>query len=183
MFVAAIPLALQLGAGYGVGTDFGSNTHPGIPIRVGVDGQVSEGFSLSLSLLDVPGSKPAQTSCASPCPGNGSFAAISGLATMRWTLETFFVEGGAGIGHLITLSSGDLFQNPVLHGRGSFSWVFGGGAKIDLGDHADVGIEALLTGWNGVAQDAFNNGTTQVQAQADISVVGAFVMVTLWLRP
>ena len=170
----ALPLALQIGLGLGVGTDLGQTSQTAIPIRAGVEWTPSADLALGVSLLDVPGSSD---------DSGASFAAVSGLATIRWQPNWFFLEGGVGAGHLITFSSADQVENPPEHGRGGFAWLAGLGGKWNVADHVAVGVEGMLTAWNRVYQPAHTYGDENIPAYSDLSVVGAFVLVSVWLSP
>ena len=125
-------LEVALGAAGAVGPDAPDSTPLAFALRVRAGVELSDHFTLSAALLGMPGSEAQQTSCDVSCYGNGSFKAISGLALLRAHTAgdlQFFLEGGIGAGHLISLSGDDLFQNPAEHGRGALAYWLGGGGR------------------------------------------------------
>ena len=181
MFLLAIPLAIEAGLGLGVGTNLGRASQPGAMLRGAVEISPVEHFGLGLTVLDVPGSSPSMESCGSPCSGYGSFSAISGLLTARWYAGQqwrWYLEGGAGVGHLVSLANDDLFEHPALHGSGGFAWLLGFGVRRHVGDHAAIGMAAQMTQWTNVTQPAHTYGLVTFPDQHGLSVTGAFFSLT-----
>ena len=164
--IAAVPLELELSGGPISTLDVGPGA-PALMARVAVD--LLDHLSLGASLLGVTGGEPQRTSCGSPCRGNASFQAISGLASLR--LHTAgplqaWLEGGAGIGHLISLSGDDLFEAPPIRGRSGPAFLIGIGLRKALTPVIAFGGQLAWTKWTNCEQAAHQYGASSIPASS-----------------
>ena len=173
-WIAGVSLELELSGGLVSGSgEQQSSSAPVVRTLVGVD--LAEHFLLGASLLGVAGREQMRGSaCASPCPVDTSFRASAAFASARMhgsgDLQGF-LEVGIGVGHLISLSGGDLFENPPLHGRGGLAYLVGAGASV------------AWTLWTNVEQSAHGYGATRVPARSDLTADGALFLLSIGFAP
>jgi len=189
MLIAALliaaPVSVELEFAGGVGwpsADAPQNgpTAPALMARAGAD--FLEHFTLSATLLGIPGPETALSFCGSPCRGNASFKAISGFAMLRVHTAgdlQLFVEGGIGPGHLISVSADDLFENPAQHGRGGPAYLAGGGARWFVARQAAIGLEVAWTAWTNVSRPAYTYGISDIPARSDLTVSALMLLLSL----
>jgi len=166
--IASVSLELELSGGLVSGSgEQQSSSAPVLRTPVGVD--LADHFLLGASLLGVAGREQMEGSaCPSPCPVDTSFRASAAFASARMhgsgDLQGF-LEGGIGVGHLISLSGSDLFENPPLHGRGGLAYLVGAGARYFLFRQVAVGASVAWTLWTNVEQSAHSYGATRLPAR------------------
>ena len=123
---------------------------PALGARAGID--FADHLTLSARVLGVAGPETSSSFCGGSggCrSGSASFRAISGFASLR--LHTAgdlqgFIEGDLGVGHLISLSDNDLFENPAEHGRGGLAPHKAELAELTNGRGVTAGLEEALRG-------------------------------------
>jgi hypothetical protein len=185
VLAAPVLLDVEVSAGFALPQDTGPVT-PALQLRVGAD--FIDHIGLGVTLLGIPG--PETKESFSGCPGCGaggaSFRAISGLGSLRLhssgDLQAFF-EVGLGVGHLISLSDEDLFEDPALHGRGGFTWLAGVGGRWYVLRQFALGLSLSLTGWSRVSRPAFTYGTEDVPASSNLTAGAALVLFSVSWSP
>ena len=155
--------------------------------RAGVD--LFDHLSLGATLLGVPGREEPLSFCGGglSCYHNASFRAISGFASARLRTSgedlKIFGEAGIGVGHLISLSEDDLFENPPLHGRVGLAYLLGFGGRLFVTRKVAVGLALEMTTWTQVGHVAYTYGVQEEPAASDIAVSAFMVLLSVAFAP
>ena len=157
---------------------------PALRLRVGAD--FDRHLTVAGTVLGIVGGEPERSFCGSYCGPNASFKAISGFASLRAHTPgdpQLFLEGGVGLGHLISVSAEELFENPAQHGRvGPAFFVGGGGRWFGGGQHVALGIDLSWTMWTNVSRPAFTYGASDLPARSDLTVRAILLLFSVtWL--
>jgi hypothetical protein len=179
--LAALPIELELAGGAAFSREF-EEPPPAPCLKVRAAVHLLDYLAMGASLLGVPGSEPQRRFCGSPCRGNASFKAIAGFASLRLHSTgdfQMFAEGGLGIGHLISLSSDDLFEDPPLRGRGGPAYLAGGGARLFVARNVALGLELAWTKWTKVEQAAHQYGVVSLPAQTDLTASALLLLFSI----
>lgn len=160
---------------------------PALGARAGID--FADHLTLSARVLGVAGPETSSSFCGGSggCrSGSASFRAISGFASLR--LHTAgdlqgFIEGDLGVGHLISLSDNDLFENPAEHGRGGLAYQVGAGGRWFVTRGVALGVELAWTSWTNVSRPAFTYGNQNVPARNDLAASAFLVLLSVGFSP
>jgi hypothetical protein len=177
--LAALPLVFDLALGPAVTGDVGPVT-PALQARAGVD--LTGFLEADAVFLGVLGDQTSSSSCGSGCTGNASFSAYSLFAALRPHTTgkvQFWLEGGVGVGHLVSLSDDDLFEDPAIHGRGGIALRFGGGVRWFVQPTFSLGMELAWTSWSNLSRPAYTYGTEDRPADPNFSTGATLLLFSL----
>ncbi|HEY4882500.1 MAG TPA: hypothetical protein VII08_02600 [Myxococcales bacterium] len=177
--------ALELEASGGVA--FPSPPHPAqgpkaaaLQIRAGLD--FLDHLTVSGALLGVPGSDARNTQCGLCFGQSPTFKAISGFGIVRLHTDAdlqAFAELGVGVGHLVSLSDEDYFENPPLSGRAGPAFLLGGGGRWFVSQGLALGAQVAWTMWTNVVRREFVYGATPMSARDDLKVSAVLLLLSV----
>ncbi|HXN54693.1 MAG TPA: hypothetical protein VN874_00385 [Myxococcales bacterium] len=179
--LAALPIELELSAGAAFND---KRNAPVMQARAGVD--LFSHLTVGASLLGIPGSEDRRAFCALPScyPTTPQtwFKAISGFVTLRAHTSgdlQVFVDGGVGVGHLISLSPSNLFEDPALYGRAGPAFLLGMGGRWFVTHNLAAGVELSWTQWTHVARPFYVYGADFVPATTTLAVHAVLLQFSL----
>ena len=142
-----------------------------LQVRAGID--VLDHLTFSAAFLAIPDHDARDPTCGL-CFGKGStFKAVSTLAIVRAHTDgdvQAFADVGAGIGHMISLSDDDYFENPPLHGRAGPALFLGAGGRWFVDSGVSIGVEAAWTMWTHVVRPIYSGGARLEPARDDLTM-------------
>ncbi len=151
-----------------------------LQLRAGLD--FFDHLTVSAALLGVPGSDAQNTQCGLCFAQSPTFKAISGLGIVRYhtggDLQAF-AELGVGVGHLISLSDADYFENPPLSGHAGPAFLLGGGGRWFVSQGLALGVEVAWTMWTNVVRREFVYGATLMPARDDLTVSAVLLLFSI----
>jgi hypothetical protein len=153
---------------------------PALRLRVGAD--FDRHLTIAGTVLGIVGDETERSVCGTYCGRNASFKAISGFASLRAHTAgdlQVFLEGGVGLGHLISVSAENLDENPAQHGRIGPAFFVGAGTRWFGGEHVAVGLDLSWTTWTNVSRPAFTYGATDMPARSDLTVSAVLLLLSV----
>lgn len=152
---------------------------PVFNLRAGLD---LGNLTLSLGGLAVAGISGGDDPCFTTCDQNGSFKALSALGLVRLhtsgTLQ-LYVEGGAGVGRLFSLSEAHTREDPVKHGRLGPSLWLGGGGRWLVSKRAVIGLNVAWTTWTNVSFHSYRYGSSDLPGMSGLNASALLVQGSL----
>jgi hypothetical protein len=168
-------LELELGSGVAHSLETYRSTSyplvtPTLQGRVAV--RVHDRLSLGGSFLAVIGGEARNgVACCGPDSGNQAFTATAALLSLRYHFPgdapRWWMEGGAGIGHLISLQTDSASEHPPLRGRAGVSGRMAFGLGWEVAQNLRVGGELAGVVWTNVEQAA-GGGNGDAPAQSGL---------------
>ena len=180
----ALELELAGGLAHTLEENYGRTDYPALvpaaQARAGL--RLTDHLSIGATFLAVlRGESPKSRGLAG---GQAGFEAVAGFASVR--LHTagearLWIEGGAGIGHLISLQSETNDEHLPFGGRGAPAFRAAAGARTREG-RALFGVELAWVRWNGVEQPAGIGGSgSPVPAASGLSTSALLLLLSIGL--
>jgi hypothetical protein len=187
LLLAAPAVDVEASTGLAIGDFNSSGGSWGIPLMLRAGVAPIDYLTISAVVLGIPGSEPDLKTCGTTCPGNAAFKAVSGFAMLRGhtggTLQVL-VDAGIGIGHLIRLSSDDLFENPAYEGRAGPAYWLGAGLRGVSASGLTIGVEIAWTRWTNVTRPGYAYGIGVIPPNADLAIDAGLILLNIgWLFP
>jgi len=172
--IAAVELELAGGLAHPLFEDYADHQYPLVtPVaqaRVAVD--FLSRLSLGGSFLAVIGGEaPNRAGCCGRDSGNAAFSATALLLSLRYQSEgkpQYWVEGGMGTGHLISLQTDNSSEHPPLRGHAGICARIATGARWAVARNLRLGGELAWVLWTNVEQGA-GQGPQNAPAQSGLS--------------
>ena len=166
-----VNVELELGGGFAHPLQGSPDTSGGYPFaEPALQSRVAVDFSDQLScgatfLAVVGGEAPNRIFASFNTPGPKAFKATALLFSLRvhspGSLQ-YWVEGGLGVGHLISLQTENAFEHAPLRGHAGLSGRMAAGLRSSIGRRFLLGGELGFTAWSNVESGPTGyNGASQ----------------------
>jgi hypothetical protein len=155
-----VELELDAGAAHTLEGDYSYHEYPflkpALQARVGLN--VHEHLSVGASFLAVIGGEAAnRPGCCGTNTGNQAFSATAAFIALRYLsvgMPQYWIEGGIGTGHLISLQTENSDEHPPLRGHAGLSGRIATGVRWPMSKNVLLGGELGWTLWTNVEQAA-----------------------------
>ena len=84
-----------------------------------------------------------------------------------------------GVGHLISLSADDLFENPAQHGRGGPAYLLGAGGRWFAVRQLAIGVELAWTTWTNISRPGYTYGVENRPARSDLTASALLLLFSV----
>jgi hypothetical protein len=157
---------------------------PAIQARIAFG--ILEHLSLGGSFLAVIGGEaPNRVACCGSDSGNQAFSATAAIASLRLHsggTPQYWVEGGLGTGHLISLQTENSFEHPPLRGHAGVCARIATGLRWTIRENLLLGGELAWIRWSNV-EEAAGSGPFNAPAKSGLATSALLFVATIAFIP